>query len=160
MNGAHLHLLLNHFPLIGGLISLLLLAAGLLIRKDLLVHTGLVLLVASAAMTYPVFETGDGAEEIVEQMAGASHDAVGALIHEHEEASEKALTGMMVLGAVAAGTILIGRKNNVRLRILSVFVLVGGLAVLGLMANAAQLGGQISHPEVRGNFVVPAEAGQ
>jgi len=63
-----------------------------------------------------------------------------------------------VLGAVAIGSIIVGRKNNIRLRIASILVLIGGLVVMGLMANAAKLGGNISHPEVRDSFVVPAEA--
>jgi uncharacterized membrane protein len=159
MNDAHLHLLLNHFPLIGGLISLLILATGLVIRKDILLNTGLAILLVSAAVTYPVFETGEGAEQIVESMGREKHDVIENAIHEHEEASEKAMTGMMVLGAAAIGTLIVGRKNNVRLRILSIVILVGGIAVMGLMANAAKLGGQISHPEVRDNYMAPAEEG-
>ena len=68
MNGAHLHLVLNHFPVIGLIFCLAMLMAGILRKSEELTRTGMVILIAVAVIAIPVYLTGEPAEEIVERL--------------------------------------------------------------------------------------------
>ena len=83
MNAAHVHLTLNHFPLILPLIALILLIFGLLFKNNLVKRLAYGMMIASGIFTFLMMNSGEGAEEIVEEM-GKNHD----LIHEHEETAE------------------------------------------------------------------------
>ena len=85
-NDAHLHLLLNHLPIIGSLISALLLACGLAAKSKDLTRAALALTVLFAVVTYPAAGSGHEAEEVIEHMTGISEDRIEA----HEERAEKA----------------------------------------------------------------------
>lgn len=150
-NDAHLHLLLNHFPIIGGMIATLLLAYALAIRNAAVARAALILAVLVALVTIPANESGHDAAEIVERMPGASED----LIKEHEKRAERAAVVMWVTGGFAFLGLIASRRGDV-----PKWVSGGALALLlvssGLMAWTAKAGGQIRHPEARPDFVAPA----
>ena len=83
MNGAEIHLLLNHIPVVGLFFVVALLAYALIRKNVPLVNICVVITLLLAVVTIPVNNSGEEAEEIVEEM-GLDHD----LIHEHEEAAE------------------------------------------------------------------------
>ena len=66
MNAAYVHLTLNHVPVLGVVFALPLLGFGLLRRNPALLRAGWVTLVAVALVAIPVYLSGEGAEEIVE----------------------------------------------------------------------------------------------
>jgi len=66
MNGAQLHLALNHLPVIGTLIALLVLAAGMALRNETVRRTALVLLVGAGLAAGGAFLTGEPAEEVID----------------------------------------------------------------------------------------------
>ena len=147
MNDADLHLLLNHFPIIGTLFGVIFLAYGLFAKNKSILHAGLLTLFLMALLAIPTQLTGEGAEEIVEEL-GVDHD----VIHEHEEAAELASWLMGGLGLLALLTLLISRRTSGRatvLRGLYVVTLVFSLVVFVMMARVGSLGGQIRHTEVR-----------
>lgn len=147
MNDAHLHLLLNHYPIIGTLFGGVFLAYGQFAKNKSLLHAGLLLLFAMALLAIPTQLTGEGAEEIVEEL-GVNHDVV----HEHEEAAELAIWFMAGLGLLALATLLISRRTSGRatvLRGLYIVTLLLSLIVFGLMARVGSLGGEIRHTEIR-----------
>ena len=86
MNPTHIHLLLNHFPIIGTLIGSAILLYSIIKKQDAGKVTGAFIIVIMAIISIPVLLTGEPAEESVEHLSGISK----ALIHDHEEASEKA----------------------------------------------------------------------
>ncbi len=90
MNDAHLHLLFNHYPIIGTLFGVLFLGYGLFAKNKSILHAGLLLLFLMALLAIPTQLTGEGAEEIVEEL-GVDHD----VIHAHEEAAELAFWFMI-----------------------------------------------------------------
>ena len=143
MNGAQLHLALNHLPVIGTLIALLVLAAGMALRNETVRRTALVLLVGAGLAAGGAFLTGEPAEEVIEGTAGVSKDA----IHEHEEAAELALTASGILAVLALGVLVAGRRRSLPGTAHGA-VLVGALAVTVIMGRAAHLGGLIRHPEL------------
>ena len=81
---AYLHLILNHFPIVGLVIGVIILGVGLGFKSGLSKRIGLYVLIGSLLFSFPVFNSGEGAEEIVEHIPGVSIE----LIHEHEETAE------------------------------------------------------------------------
>lgn len=154
MNGAHLHLVLNHFPVIGLVFCLAMLAAGILRKSEELTRTGMVFLIAVAVIAIPVYLTGEPAHEIVEGLAGVSED----VMHSHEDAGLLALITTEVIGAFALLGLLMYRRPRSLPRWLPSALLVLVIALTGWVGWTSYLGGQINHPEARPDFVVPAES--
>ena len=144
MNGIHIHLLLNHIPVIGVLIGLVVFAVGVWRRNDSWMRLALGLFVLVALASLGTMVTGEGAEEAVERLPGISQ----ALIEPHEEAAELAAWASYLLGTISLAALLRVRKHAMP-RPLTVAILPLVLLVTGLMAYAANLGGQIRHTEIR-----------
>lgn len=144
MNWPHIHLILNHVPVLGTLFGLLLLAWGIVRRNDSLQRAALLTFTLVALVAIPVYLTGKPAEEAVEHLAGTAESA----IESHEEAALVAFIAMELLGALALGVLLLART-----RFNPTLVVRGALAVAlltgGLMAWTANLGGRIRHSELR-----------
>ncbi|MEM7513632.1 MAG: hypothetical protein AAF388_22075 [Bacteroidota bacterium] len=147
MNGAEIHLLLNHIPVVGLFFVVALLAYALIRKNVPLVNISVVITLLLAVVTIPVNNSGEEAEEIVEEM-GLDHD----LIHEHEEAAELALFLMLGLGGICIAYIFLLKRNEYVAHILSIILLAGCLGTSIYMAQVAHLGGEISHPEIRDGF--------
>jgi hypothetical protein len=96
MDLAHLHLLLNHVPIVG-FPFLLVLGIWAQVRKDASLKKFLyVLTIGVTLATFGAFQTGEPAEDRAET-TGASE----AAIHDHEEAAETAMVFAWVTAAVA-----------------------------------------------------------
>jgi uncharacterized membrane protein len=145
MNAAQLHLLLNHLPVLGTIFGLLLGAYGLAAKKEDVARAALGVFVLAALAAGAAYLTGENAEDLVESVVGVSE----AHLERHEDVAVWALVGAGVLGVFALGVLVVRRGKTVG-RTLLAAVLVGALAVSGLMAYTAHIGGQISHPEIRG----------
>jgi hypothetical protein len=145
MNPAHLHLLLNHVPVLGAFGLLLLFTIAFFRRDSSLGRLTLVLTILVAGAAVAVFLTGEPAEEIVEELAGIGESA----IEPHEEAARVATIGFGILGAGAAAMLLAFRRHELPRWAMGV-VLVSTLAVSGLMGWTANLGGRIRHTEIGG----------
>ncbi len=156
MNQAHLHLLLNHFPVIGTILCLLLLLAAILRKSHELKRISLAALVLIALLAIPAYLTGEPAEDIVENIPGVSK----ALIEPHEEAALAAIISMSVTGIFALfGLIWVRGKKSFPSWIMTAALLLTAVSV-GLMAQTANLGGKIHHPEISGvSTTAPAEGG-
>jgi uncharacterized membrane protein len=145
MNAAHLHLMVNHFPLVGLVFSLVFLAIGLLRTHGNSVRAGLLILVISGLFTVFTFLTGEPAEERLGKLATFSKQ----LAETHEESAE--LTLWIVGVTTVAGGIglwLSVRRTMPSRRALGVIVALN-LASLLSIGQTSLLGGKISHPEVR-----------
>lgn len=151
MNQAHLHLLLNHFPVIGTILCLLLLLVALVRKSDELKRIGLGALVFIALLTIPAYLTGEPAAKIVEQLPGVAEINIKA----HEEAALVAFIALLVTGAIAvAGLIRFRRPKLIPSWAMAVMLALTGLNV-GLMARTANLGGQIRHTEINTSAAPP-----
>ncbi|MBK8587458.1 MAG: hypothetical protein IPN88_19485 [Bacteroidetes bacterium] len=106
MDGAHAHLLFNHFPIIGSIISVLVLVTGFLLKNNIVKKTALAIIVFTSVMTIPAFTTGEEAEEALE----AINQAPDSIIHEHEELAEIGLWTTICVGLAAAFTFFNSRK--------------------------------------------------
>jgi uncharacterized membrane protein len=156
MNAAHLHLVLNHFPVIGLIFCLAMLLAGILRKSEELTRTGMVTLVAIAVITIPVYLSGEAAEGIVERLPGISDQ----MVQRHMDAGLLALITMEVIGALALLALVINRRPRSLPRWLAPSLLVLAIALEGWVAWTSYLGGQIAHPEARPGFHVPAQSAE
>ena len=145
MNGAHFHLVINHLPIVGVIIGTLVLMAGILLKKDQVKLTGLSIYISSALTATFAFLTGEGAEEVVENIAGISEK----LIHTHEEYGESFLTVSIILGLVSIVSFYLTSKNKAWSKILLYIVLLIGLSAVILGKLVGTSGGEIRHTEIR-----------
>lgn len=143
MSILHLHLILNHVPVVGLILVAVILAVALWRNSSELARLGLVFAVGLAAVAGIVFLTGEPAEEAVEHLAGVSE----SLIHTHEEAAEAALIATSLAGLVSLlGIALFWRRTLPRWVMGTAFAVV--LLAGGAMGWAANLGGRIRHTEI------------
>lgn len=152
MSPAHVHLALNHIPLLVPLVGLVLLAYGAWKKNSEAVRFGLIAFIIAAVAALPVYFSGEGAEEIVEHLPGVSE----TLIEEHEEAAAWGLAAIELLGTASLGAfIFMARTKRTPSRAISAILLLS-LAAIVIVARVANLGGQIRHEEVRAGFVQPS----
>ena len=135
--------MLTHVPVVGTIFALLLLGTGLLRHSDELKKVALWSFALFAALTIPVFLTGETAEELVERLPGVSKPA----IETHEDIAKIAFGVILSLGAFALGCLAVLRRRPVPQSLaLSVFTL--ALITGGLLAWTANLGGKVRHTEI------------
>jgi uncharacterized membrane protein len=144
MNVVHLHLLLNHLPVVGSVFGLLLLAVAMVRRSGELTKVSLGFLALLGAASVIVFLTGEPAQDAVERLPGFSE----ALADRHEDAALLATIVTGTIGALALAALLIYRRRAVP-RWVTTLGLVSALGSTTLMGYVANLGGQIRHTEIR-----------
>lgn len=152
MNGAHLHLIVNHLPVVSTLFALAFLLLGLVRKSDGLIKIGLVVSVIVGLTGVAAFLSGDRAEDVLEQWPGADRQ----LIHEHEETAETAFVVSLLLGVIGLAGLVVGGKKAALKKVLPIIALVLSLVTSVLMAVVANEGGDIRHPEIRDGAVAPA----
>lgn len=156
MSSVHLHLLLNHIPVLGAAFATLLLAFAMVKKSDELKKVSLGAFVIAALIAIPVYLTGEPAEKIVEKLPGVSEAAIGR----HEDAALVALIILSVLGVVAiAGLVFFRRSRRIPLWYSSVVLLLS-LVASGAMAWTANLGGQVRHSEIRDGAASAPQSGE
>ena len=145
MNQAHLHLIVNHVPIVGSLFAAVLLAAGVLKHDLTLTKAGLLAVLAACL---PAQLTGEGAAAIAQNLPRVSR----ALINNHAEAAELGFWVLESAAALALFGLLLLKNNSPKARLLSLLTLVAAVLSFGLLARAGNLGGQIRHTEIREGF--------
>ena len=149
MNDAHLHMVFNHFPIIGSIFGFGILLVGIILKNKSVQHTAYVLLIIAAILGLATMRTGEGAEEIVEEL-GATHD----IIHEHEEIAEKFAILLYLTGAVALLSLITSLKNHAKAKIFAFVTLFFALGSSILSKPVGTSGGEIRHTEIRENAAV------
>jgi len=152
INWAHVHLMINHFPVIGIMGALLVFGYGLARRSDEVKLLGLGLFVLIALSTIAVYLTGGAAEDVVKNLPGVTESYIGT----HEEMALLALGLMELLGIVALGGLFLFRKSGALPKWYPLLVLAIALAAAGAVGLTANLGGQIRHTEIRDTTGGPA----
>jgi hypothetical protein len=153
MNPAHLHIILNHIPVIGIPFGTALLAWGFLRKSHEVKTAALLVFVAIALVTIPTYLSGRAAEDLVEDLPGVSEN----LIENHEGAATIALAATSILGGLALVRLLIPARFTAIGGPMTILVLVLSIGVAGWLARTANLGGQIRHPEIRDSPVSVSE---
>ena len=145
MDATHLHLILTHFPIVGTIIGIGILAYGQFAKKDDIKKVALITFMLMAILTIPVFLTGEEAEETVEHIVGVSEH----LIENHEELAEKAIWLMGLLGILSLINFFAIFKKLSFAKSISLVTLIVSLGTFGLFAKVGSTGGEIRHSEIR-----------
>jgi uncharacterized membrane protein len=146
MNDAHLHMIVNHFPIIGTILAVGILIAGLINKNQSIINTAYVLFIVGAIFGMISMNTGEGAEELVEDMPTIGRE----IIHEHEELAEKMAFLLNVLGGLSlVGIYLQYRKTNKFQKIVSFIILILATVSLFIIQKVGTSGGEIRHTEIR-----------
>ena len=146
MNFAHLHLLLNHFPIIGTMVGLGLFLISLLGKNEDLRRASLIIFPAMALLAIPTFFSGTGAQSAIRKTPGVSE----ALIERHQGAAMLALLFMEITGALALVGLWKshGISRPARWHWSLSAILIFSIVTVGLMARVGTTGGDIRHPEI------------
>ena len=148
MNLAHLHLVLNHWPIIGSFIGLALLLVSVLANSKDIKHVSYGLFAVLALGTIPVYLSGNAAAEATKDLNFST-----VLVDSHEGAALLAFMFLELTGLLALVELWRFTRNGdtSALRGLSkgfsVVIILSVLTAI-LMAIAGTTGGDIHHPEI------------
>lgn len=155
MNTTHLHLLLNHFPIIGTLIGSGLLLWGIVRKQNNLKSAGAAVLFIMAVIAIPVYTTGEPAEESVEGLPGVSE----AMIELHENAATIAIWLLGITGLFSLAALIMDFRKKTAAGFIFMVSFVLAVISFGAMARTGYYGGQIRHSEIS-NGTTAGEAEQ
>ena len=144
MNLAHLHLVMNHVPTIGSVAALGLLLLGYVRRNDHLKHVGLEVLFIVALLTLPVYVSGVAGYYEIRERPEVSVDAMKL----HQDVALFGFGWMMIAGFVAWTALWTWRRHGRPGRGLVPAATLLLVITLVVMGSAANLGGEIRHPEI------------
>jgi hypothetical protein len=144
-SGQHLHIVLNHFPVIGTLFALGMLLAALYLNSEDLKRSSLVVFVLLSLLAIPTYVSGGAARWALEGNAGVSAELIAA----HQDAALLAFACLGITGVLAWLALWqyrrFARVPNWNL----MTVLALGILTFATMARAGNLGGYINRPELR-----------
>ena len=144
MNSVQMHLALTHVPVILSFVGLIMLIVAFFMKNTMITKISYILLLVAGAAALPVFFSGEGTEEAIENLPGVSD----AVIETHEEVAKLAMISVAAAGLLALAA-LFSFRWRVTALVFKVVVLLLAITSSGLMAQTAHLGGQIRHTEIR-----------
>jgi uncharacterized membrane protein len=145
MNTAHVHLLLNHVPTVGTVIAFGVFLLSF-IRKDAgMRRLSLELFFVVALVTLPAYISGVGTQLALEQQRP---EVVVELMKRHHDAAVLGSIGMVITGLLAWLALWQMRRLSRPSTGVTAGVLLFAVITIAFMARAANLGGEIRHPEI------------
>jgi uncharacterized membrane protein len=145
MNAAHWHLTVNHLPLIFPIVGALVLTVGFIIKSDAVKRTSFLIFIIGALASIAAMSTGEGAEEVIEQLGINSKN----YIETHEEIAETFSILSYVLGAVSLFGMWVNIKRLSFSNTLNWAILAFSIAVIMVGKETGTTGGEIRHTEIR-----------
>jgi uncharacterized membrane protein len=140
-------MVVNHFPIIGTIFGLGILVAGIVLKNNTVKNTAYILFIVAAIFGAFSMGTGEGAEEMVEDMPTVGKQ----IIHEHEEIAEKLAIVLYILGGISILGLYLNFKNHAQAKLVSYAALVVAIAGVFLAKEVGTSGGEIRHTEIRSN---------
>jgi hypothetical protein len=148
-NLAHLHLVLNHVPTVGAVAALGLLIVAFIRGDEPLKLVGLEVLFAIAVLTLPVYMTGVAAFQKLRDQPGISETT----IHLHQDVALFGFIWMEFAGFVGWVALWQARRRGRAGAGMVAAATALTIVALVVMGRAANLGGDIRHPEIGGAAV-------
>ncbi len=150
MNPAYLHILTNHFPIVGIIIGTLLLISGMILKNEGIRLSGLGTIVFASVMAIVADLTGDPAKDALRNLPGISE----SLINRHEDIASVSMFLMIPAGLLAALTIYSIIKKERSVNFLTIITLALALLSCAVMGYVGHTGGQIKHDEFRSTSAI------
>jgi uncharacterized membrane protein len=145
MSWGYLHMIINHFPIVGTIIGCMLVIAGIVFKNTGVKISGLGTIVFAALMSVIAYLTGDSAENSVQNLP----EIAESLINRHEDIATISMYLMIPAGLLASLTIYSIWKKEKSIAFLLVITLVFSLISSAAMVFTGHTGGQIRHTEFR-----------
>ena len=143
MNATYIHLLFNHFPIIGSFFGFCFFIYGVFFNNSSIKKAGLIIFIVISIITIPAYFSGEGAEDYVENIPGI----MNGIIHDHEELAEIAFLMMCGLGLLSALALIPFKKKTYQ-GYLTFVILLLSLATCAIMIIVGSVGGKIRHTEL------------
>ena len=113
MSWPHIHITINHFPVIGVWIALIVLAVGVMKNHGTVEKVGLKILTGLAIISPVVYWTGEQAEEQLPTLTNVPNPA-GIIAH-HETFAFYSMTGLILLGILGVAGVVARASGGGRL---------------------------------------------
>ena len=152
MNGAHWHLVVNHLPIIFPIVGVIVMITGLISKSEAVKRTAFMIFILGALAAIAAMNTGEGAEEVVENINGVSEN----FIESHEEAAETFAILSYILGGISLLGLWASFKQKSFSSIISIATLIFAFVVLFFAKQTGTTGGEIRHTEIRSGNNIPA----
>jgi uncharacterized membrane protein len=152
MNGAHWHLVVNHLPIIFPLVGVIVMITGLIAKSDAIKRTALMIFILSGLAAIVAMNTGEGAEEVVENLNGVTEN----YIESHEETAEIFAIFSYILGGISLFGLWASFKQKTFSSLISIGTLIFAFVVLFFAKQTGTTGGEIRHTEIRSGNGNPA----
>lgn len=152
MNQAHLHLVFNHFPIIGLFFGISILLYGTFKKQQAVINIAYFIFAFAMLMGKATMMTGEGAEHIVEEL-GVSHD----LIHEHEENAELFMKFIYILGILSLIQLLFSSKIEKMTNWINYLIIFVCVISIYFSVKVGVSGGEIQHKEIRTENIIEHE---
>jgi len=148
---AHLHLALNHVPIIGLAVACLPVLVGILFHSRGALASGLLAVILCAATMPAIMETGEGAQEsFVDGSIEPGMDVAGkAAFREHSHRAKATAPVVYAAGILALVSLLALIKFPRQAAWIGWAVLLGSAISIALSVWTAEAGGRIRHTEFR-----------
>jgi uncharacterized membrane protein len=148
MNGAHLHLILSHIPIVGAGFTILLMIFALARKSKELKRTALWFAVITGITALAAYLTGDYAEDIVKKIPGITE----AIIEPHENWALYYLLSLLFIALFALAGLFLSRASATVLHKFTVIIFVLSLLATLLAVKTALTGGKIRHTEIKQEY--------
>ena len=148
MNDAHIHLVVNHLPIIFPVVGIMVMLIGLIFKSDAVIRTAYFIFVVGAIATIGAMVSGEGAEEIVEKISGISEN----YIETHEESAEVFAILSYALGVLSLIGFWVNYSKKSFSSTVSIIVLLFALVVMYFGKQTGTTGGEIRHTEIRSGY--------
>ncbi len=149
MDLAHLHLILNHLPIVGFPILLIFILWAHFRKDTALRKFSYVIAVGLAFATFGAFQTGEPAEDRAEAVG-----AVKSVIHEHEEAAETSMILVWVTAALAFVAFFTVGKPTIE-SITSLLFIASLVLTIAALSWTGYEGGKIRHSDAIATTITP-----
>ena len=149
MNDAHLHMVVNHFPIIGIIFGFGILVTGIFLKNNSVKNTAYCLFIVGAIFAAVSMATGEGAEEITENLPSVTDQ----IIEKHEELAEKLAIVLYALGVISIIGLFLNYKNHSKAIFVAYLAVLVAIAGIFLGKQTGTSGGEIRHTEIRENTV-------
>ncbi|HLQ91562.1 MAG TPA: DUF2231 domain-containing protein [Xanthobacteraceae bacterium] len=143
---SHVHVILNHFPTVGFVLTLAFYLYALVANNEMMKRMGLVLFVACCILGIPTYVTGTASMWALTNppISGISK----AVINAHRDMALWSLFGLGFTGVTAWIELWFYRFRG-KFSDKTLYVILGlAIVTMGLMAETGHRGGQINHPEI------------
>jgi uncharacterized membrane protein len=148
MNEAHFHLVINHLPIIFPIVGLIVLITGFISKSEAVKRTSYLVFIIGSLITVVAMESGEGAEDIAEQI----RDVSKTYIENHEEAAEMFSISSYVLGVLSLIGLWASFNQKSFANSIASIILVFVFLVLFFAKQTGTTGGEIRHPEIRPDY--------